>query len=55
MKYSYRYSLAKPNAKGYAPIRCRISFNRQRVDIRLGFSVNIKDWNQKTQTVKKKR
>ncbi|MBQ3658520.1 MAG: tyrosine-type recombinase/integrase [Bacteroidales bacterium] len=53
MKYSYRYSLAKPNAKGYAPIRCRISFNRQRVDIRLGFSVNIKDWNQKTQTVKK--
>ena len=54
MKYSYRFSLSKLNADGTAPIRCRISFDSKRVDIRLGFSVNVTEWNPETQTVKPK-
>ena len=54
MKYSYRFSLSKCNADGTAPIRCRVSFDSKRVDIRLGFSVNVNEWNPETQTVKAK-
>lgn len=54
MKYSYKFSLSKLNADGTAPIRCRISFDSKRVDIRLGFSVNADEWNPETQTVKPK-
>ena len=54
MKYSYKFSLSKCNANGTAPIRCRVSFDSKRVDIRLGFSVNVDEWNPDTQTVKPK-
>ena len=42
-------SLNKLNQKGQVPIRCRITFNKQRKDFSTGLSVRPEYWNTKKQ------
>lgn len=51
MKYNIKFDLAK-STSNLKPVRVRVSYNSQRVDIRLGYSIPETCWNAKMQQAK---
>jgi len=54
MKLNIRYLLykSKTNSSGKCPVRCRITYNKQRKEFSTGLFINPTNWNSKQQLVK---
>jgi len=44
--------MAKTNSKGMCPIRCRVTYKKERKEFSTGLFINPKSWNSKQQLIK---